>query len=151
MKQAEEVVGAAVVAGVLVAPRQGTAAKLGGAIASQVGGSLGKVSTEMVLEGRGKGASPLPTGGWSYGYLAVTDDELVLAKVKQGLVGQKAVEVLARAGRDAVQGAEIGKGKLTSPLTIAFAGDETWSFDVPRAKVKDARGLLDALGVAAPA
>ena len=64
---------------------------------------------------------------------------------KQGLTKPKAVSVLARAPRSEVLSAALGDGKLTKPLVIAFRGDVTWEFEIPRVMWKDAEKVLTAL------
>src|SRR3712207_1500086 len=120
MKNAKEQIGAEIVAGCIVTPKSSAAAKMAGAVASQVAGSLGKVTAEMATERRGNGTSPLPAGAWNHGYLALTNDELVLARAKQGLVGMKCQEVLARTPRATIRTVEVGSGKMTASLTITF-------------------------------
>ena len=144
MKNAKEQIGADIVAGCIVTPKSSAAAKMAGAVASQVAGSVGQVTAEMASERRGAGTSPLPAQAWSHGYLALTDDELVLASAKQALIGMKCGEVLARTPRQAIQHMEIGKGKLTAPLTITFEDGQTWEVDVPRANVKQAKAMAEA-------
>ena len=141
MKNAKEQIGADVEAGCIVTPKSSAAAKMAGAVAGQVAGSIGQVTAEMTTERRGASTSPLPAGAWSHGYLALTQSELVLARAKQGLVGMKCQEVIARTQRDAIQAIELGSGKLTAPLTVTFDDGQTWEVDVPRANLKHARAM----------
>jgi hypothetical protein len=76
-------------------------------------------------------------------YLAVTEDELALIKLK-GLVTFTLDEVIARVPRSDVASAELGSG-IASSLTITFGDRDSWQLEVPRPSKKNAQAVVDAL------
>ncbi len=146
MKGAQELVGTSIDAGCTVTAKGRSKAIATGGVAGAALGSAAQVAGQMQGARSGDGASPLPTGAASLGYLAVTADEVVLCQAKQGLVSPKAVGVLARAARAEVTGAVLGDGTLQRPLTITFANGVTWEFEIPRVQVKGAEQVLGVLG-----
>src|SRR5690348_17838107 len=120
MKGADDLIKAAIIAGSPVTSKGRAKAIMTGAVVGQVAGSIGKVGAEMGAERKGEGASPMPAKAFALAYLAVTADELVLLEAKNGLIGPKAVGVLATAPRSDVAGVEFGEGKLQAPLKLSF-------------------------------
>lgn len=131
MPDASRALGAPQVAGTWV-NRKGTAKKLVASVAGgQVGGAVGSIAAEQVA-GTSRTSMATPDFGRD-AYLVVSDDAIALVKTKQGLMKLKVTdEVLARAARADVAGAELGSGKLACPLTITFNDGGRWEFDVPR-------------------
>jgi hypothetical protein len=77
------------------------------------------------------------------GFLALTDAELALLKMKGQLI-PKPSEVITRVPRSEVVSAEVGTG-VVAPLTIKFAGGQLWQLEVSKLVLKDARAVADAL------
>ncbi|MGB2874500.1 MAG: hypothetical protein WBB76_03400 [Gaiellaceae bacterium] len=77
-------------------------------------------------------------------YLAVTEDELALIKLK-GLVTFTLDEVIARIPRSDVASTELGRG-IPSSLTIRFDNGDSWQLEVPRASRKHAQAVVHVLG-----
>jgi hypothetical protein len=78
-------------------------------------------------------------------YLAVTEDELALIKLKSGLVTFKLDEVIERVQRSDVASVQLGKG-LASSLMITFSSRDAWQLEVPRPAKKDAQAVVRVLG-----
>ncbi|HEX6653655.1 MAG TPA: hypothetical protein VF072_12995 [Thermoleophilaceae bacterium] len=94
---------------------------------------------------RHDGPSPLEPGTASIGMLAVTADEVVLLNGRRGMVKPVATGLAGRGPRSAVAGVELGKGKLTAPLRVAWRDGSAWEVDVPRGEAKRARALVERL------
>ena len=131
---ASSALGAPQIAGAWV-NRKGKGKRTMGAVAgAQIGGVVGAAVGAGL---RGKG-SPQPStetpefGG--FGFLAVSETDLVLVKGKQGLMGLKMTdEVVGKVPRSDVASIEIGPGRLVSPLTITFGNGGQWEVEVARA------------------
>lgn len=78
-------------------------------------------------------------------YLAVTEDEVVLFKAKQGFKSPSVTEELARLRRSDIQDSEFRSGYL-SHLTIRPLDGGPWEFEVQRVYKKAGRAVADALG-----
>jgi len=78
-------------------------------------------------------------------YLAVTEDEVVLFKAKQGFKSPSVSEEIGRLARGEIESSEYRGGYL-SHLTIRPREDGPWEFDVQRAYKKSGRAVADALG-----
>jgi hypothetical protein len=113
---ASHIVGSPQLAGVTVLPR-GMSKRQGSAI----GGSL---PARIALGPAGETASDAPNFE-RLAYLAVTDDELALVKVKTGRVTTKLDEVIVRIPCTDVASAELGSGVIC-PLTIRFGNGDIW-------------------------
>jgi hypothetical protein len=98
------------------------------------------------LGGKLGGATPTPSQTPRFGragFLALTQTEIALLTMKGQFI-PKLSEVLARKQRSEVISAELGTGAV-APLTIQFAGGETWQFEISKLVHKDARTLADSL------
>jgi hypothetical protein len=143
-------IGSPQVAGTQVSPRgagkqamawgAGTA---GGLIPAVIGAAAGQKAAKDAVKLRAE--SETPQFG-RLGFLALTDGELALVKMKPGLVSPKPVEVIARVQRSDIASIELGGGFPTVPLTVAFTNGETWSFEVPRLASGNAKELVSLLG-----
>jgi len=127
--------------------RRGTAKKLVSTVAGcQVAGAVGSLAAERVA---GRSSAPA-IGTPEFGrdaYLAVGENDVALVRAKQGLMKLKVTEeVVARASRSEVTGAELGGGKLACALTITFSDGDRWEFDVPRAGRSAAQRVVASLG-----
>jgi hypothetical protein len=74
------------------------------------------MAASIALGSKGDTASAAPDFG-RQAYVAVTDDELVLVKIKTGRWTTKLDEVIVRLPRTDVASAEVGSGVIC-PLTI---------------------------------
>ena len=148
---ASQLLGAPQIAGVKVNPRgmakrvagggRGVGAGAGGA--GILGGAIGsKIASKMQP---GSVPSESPDFGRN-AYLALTDDELALIKLKSGVVTLKFDEVLARVPRSDVTSAELGGGVSAVALTITFTNGTAWALEVPRPSKKHAEELVRAVG-----
>ena len=137
---ASALLGSPQIAGVKVAAvgvARAAARASGGTAGGLIGGELG---AKIV----GVKAIPAQTPQFGrVGFLALTQTELALVKMK-GQIILKPFEVVARMQRSEVISAELGAG-VVAPLTIKFAGGETWQFEVSKLVQKDARTLADSL------
>jgi hypothetical protein len=115
----------------------------GGLIPAVIGAAAGQKAGKDAAKLRAE--SQTPRFG-RLGFLALSDGELALVKMKQGLVRPKPVEVVARVARGDIASIELGGGFPTAPLTVAFASGETWSFEVPRLASGNAKELVSLLG-----
>lgn len=147
---ASELIGAPQIAGVKVMSRgatMGRAVNQGGlAVGGLIGAAGGALASGKTAK---KGAADRAETPEFKGQalLALTDDEVVLVKLKQGAMSAKPTEVLARAPRDQVTTAELAGG-LVPKLSIAFADGSAWSMDVPRVVKKqgDTNRIVELLG-----
>jgi hypothetical protein len=114
---ASKVLGSPQLAGVKVVPL-GRTAKAAGGIA--IGGAV-----SAVMRAPGRGADMTPNCG-RLAYLAVTDSELALVRIK---IGGRMSEVIKRVPRAQVRSAEYGKGIMAAPLTITFDDGSTWRLE----------------------
>jgi hypothetical protein len=133
---ASQVLGSTQLAGVKVNPR-GMAKRVGGAVA-------GQLPARIVYGPSDQTTSESPRFG-RLAYLAVTDDELALIRLKSGLVTVKLDEVIVRIPRSDVASAELGSG-VASPLTITFGNGDSWRLEVPPPNKKHAQAVVHALG-----
>jgi len=63
-------------------------------------------------------------------FLAVTDRELALIRIRPGGLNGRLGEVLARVPRGDVASARVSPGVLRTNLTIGFTDGDTWEFEV---------------------
>jgi hypothetical protein len=133
---ASQVMGSPQLAGVKVNPR-GMAKRVAGGVA-------GRLPARIVYGSSDQTTSESPNFG-RLAYLAVTDDELALIKLKSGLVTLKLDEVIMRIPRSDVASAELGSG-IASPLTITFGNGDSWELEVPPPNQKHAQAVVHALG-----
>ena len=79
--------------------------------------------------------------------LALTEDDIALVKVRQGLTGFKVTdEVVARVPHSSIASIELGKSTLGAPpLTITLTGGTTWNLEVAKVDTKRARRLIEFL------
>jgi hypothetical protein len=145
---ASQVLGSPQLAGVKVNPRGAARSRVAGSAGFGVGGILGGVigATAGTRAERRQAqiASETPKFG-RVGYLAVTEHELALIKLKSSLVTFELDEVIARVPRSDVASAELGRG-LASSLTITFGNRDSWQLEVPRPQKKQAQAVVHALG-----
>jgi hypothetical protein len=132
---ASTLLGSPQLAGVKVNPR-GMSKRVAGNIA-------GRLPARVVYGSVGSTTSESPNFG-RLAYLAVTDSELALIKLKSGLVTSKLDEVIARIPRSDVSTVELGSGWVT-PLTITFSNGDTWQLEVPPPNKKHAQAVVHAL------
>ena len=147
MADASKALGAPEIAGAWI-ERKGFAKKEMNAIASaEIGGMLGAaVGTGLSGKATPKPTAETPSFG-AYAYLALSANDLVLVKAKQGLTGLKLTDdVIASVPRSAVASVELGQGKVSSPFTITFSDGGTWELEVARARRRGAERVIAELG-----
>lgn len=145
MKGAQELIGAPAEHGCLVRPKGGATAVFTGNVGGAVAGAVGRATADTIADAGDGGGSGLKAGAWSIGYLALAEGQLVLVQGKPGLVGNKATGVVARIPTASVLRSELGSGTLSAPLSLTTS-DGVWELEVPRAELRKARALLEALG-----
>jgi hypothetical protein len=133
---ASHIIGSAQLAGVTVLPK--------GMSKRQAGATGGSLAARIALGPTGETASNAPDFG-RMAYLAVTDSELALVKVKTGRVTTKLDELIVRVPRTDVASAELGSGVIC-PLTITFGNGDIWRLEVSRLNKKHAQAVVDAFG-----
>jgi hypothetical protein len=133
---ASHIIGSPQLAGVTVLPR--------GMSKRQSSATGGGLAARIALGPTGETASDAPNFG-RMAYLAVTDSELALVKVKTGRVTTKLDEVIVRIPCTDVASAELGSGVI-SPLTITFGDGDIWRLEVSRLNKKHAQAVVHALG-----
>jgi hypothetical protein len=132
---ASTVLGSPQLAGVKVNPR-GMSKRVAGNV-------VGRLPARIVYGSSGQTTSEAPNFG-RLAYLAVTDSELALIKLKSGLVTSKLDEVIVRIPRSDVVSAELGSGIVT-PLAITFGNGDSWQLEVPPPNKKHAQAVVHAL------
>jgi hypothetical protein len=137
---ASAALGAPQVAGSVVNPRglgrKMTGMALGGLVGSAVAG----------MGNKNKQPGNMPNIG-KVGFLAVSGNDVALVKTKSGLWKMKLTdELLARRSRSEIVSSELKGGMMVATLSINFTDGDVWSFDVPRARKKSAKQVLQALG-----
>jgi hypothetical protein len=142
MKNAEKHIQNPITDSCLVMPKGATKGIMGGALVGAVAGSAGKAANDQVAAMRS--GAPLAGGTASLGLLALTDDEIVLLDGRRGMVRPVATGLAGSVQRSALVDAELGTGRLSSPLRLSFEDGSSWQLEVPRKYVKDARRLLEA-------
>jgi hypothetical protein len=111
----------------------------------QARNQAGTLAAGIVHGGPPLGRADTPPFG-RLAYLAVTDQELALVKLRsRKVVRLKAAEVIARVPRSQLQTAELGPG-YAAPLTIIFGDGGTWRLEVPPPSKRYAREVMHALG-----
>lgn len=143
MKNADKYISEPIEGSCLVMPSSAAKGIFAGAVAGAVVGSAARAASDTVTASRDKQASPLQTGTASLGMLALTADEVVLLNGRRGMIKPVATGLAGRASRGGIVDAELGSGKLTAPLRLAWADGSTWVVDVPRAEQKRARALVE--------
>ena len=134
---ASGLLGAKEVAGVEVSSK-GLARKLTAALAGQVTGAAHAIP--------GEGPSPLAAFGRT-GYLAVSKRDLILVKMRSGLLTMKLTDtVLARVPRKQIASLQWDGGKMLSHLAITFSNGVVWELDVTNASRRSAESVVRALG-----
>jgi hypothetical protein len=113
---------------------------VGGALGAVVGATASTITDERQIK-RKEGADAPDFGRAAY--LAVTDRELALIKLK-GFATFKLDEVIERIPRSEVNAAEIREG-IAPSLTITFGNGQSWQFEFGRVVKKDARAVIRAL------
>jgi hypothetical protein len=126
---------------------KGTAKKLVASVAGrEFAGAVGSIAATSIAGRPSEGVTDTPDFGRD-AYLAISDSEIALVKVKQGVMKLKLTDKLhARAARTEVAHAELGSGKLACPLTITFANGSRWELDVPRGGKGAAEKVVSLLG-----
>jgi hypothetical protein len=84
------------------------------------------------------------TPAFDVAVLAVTEDELVLVSLTDGL-RQKAAGVLRRVPLSEVRTCELKRARLASPLTITFRDGGSWLLEVARLNLADGKRLAAAV------
>jgi hypothetical protein len=141
---ASAALGAPEIAGTLVNPTGYTKKAIAGTAGRQVAGMVGSAAGALATRDRDQGVSGLPDFG-RVGYVAVSATEVVVVKTKFGWRMTPTDEALARAPRSELASAVLEEGKLISHLTLRFANDQVWAFDIPRSDKKTARAVVAAL------
>ena len=141
---ASQMLGMPQIAGVLVNPR-GLASATAAPTALAAGGPLvGTLAAGVIQDAESDpGREETPRFGRA-AWLAVTERDLALVKLK-GLVKAKLDEVIAKISREDVTAIELGDGKLTRPMVIAFADGTHWQLEVAPQLVKRAQSVIEAL------
>jgi hypothetical protein len=101
---------------------------------------------KLVAERAEAAAAQTPSYG-NRGYLALTDDDLVLVGVDAS-VRVKLTEPLVTTSRTQVASAEIGKAGVilgSLPLRITLTNGDEWLFEIPRAVRRKGRQLVTEL------
>jgi hypothetical protein len=133
-------------AGTFVEPKGTIRSIIGRGTANVFGAASRAVDAVVVanVEGQMAGSSPVPPG--SIAYLGVTADAVILFRAKRGLLKPKATdELIANAPRTEVATAAVAEGRLASVLTLTFADQSSWTFDIPKIHLKGAREIAAAL------
>jgi hypothetical protein len=108
-------------------------------------GPIGAVSSKIVFHGSQQAdVSQTPFFGRN-GLLAVTAEELVLIKLKSGLVTLKPDIVVARVPRADVVSAEISGGGVAPGLTVSLRTGVTWFVEFTRPSKRHAESVVDDL------
>ena len=145
---ASDLLGSRQLAGAKVNPRGWARSKVAGSAGIGVGGLLGAAISatagSKADQQQARMGSDTPDFG-RVAYLAVTEGELALIKLKSGGLTFKVDEVLERVPRSNVKSVEMGGG-LASSLLITFEDRDSWQLEVPRPAKKDARAVVTALG-----
>jgi len=146
MADAADVLGAPEVAGAWV-NRRGKAKRTMSTVAgAEIGGAVGSVVGAGISQGSPRPTAETPDFG-GFAYLALSADELVLVKGKQGLMKLKMPdEVVAKVPRSDVVSIEAGEGKIAAPLTITFSDGGQWDLEVARAHRSAAEQVVAELG-----
>jgi len=146
MADAADVLGAPEVAGAWV-NRRGKAKRTMSTVAgAEIGGAVGSVVGAGISQGSPRPTAETPDFG-GFAYLALSADELVLVKGKQGLMKLKMTdEVVAKVPRSDVVSIEAGEGKIAAPLTIMFSDGGQWDLEVARAHRSAAEQVVAELG-----
>jgi hypothetical protein len=146
---ASSVLGSPQLAGVKVNPRGAGRSKIaasaglgGGVVGAAIGAGAGMKAERK--QAQIASASETPNFG-RLAYLAVTEGELALIKLKSGMVTVHLDEVIARVPRSDVASAELGGG-VSPSLTITFGIGGSWQLEVPRPSKKHAQEVVHALG-----
>lgn len=145
MKHAEQLIGSPAEHSILVRPKGGAKAVFTAGVSSAVAGSAVRAAADVATSSGDGGGSGLEAGASTIGCVALTSDEIVVLQGKQGMLGPKATGVAGRLPRARVRAAELGSGKLSSPLSVTLDDGTAWDFEVPRSDVKKARALVAAL------
>ena len=132
---ASQLLGSPQLAGAKVNPR-GMARRVAGGVA-------GTLPARIVYGPSNRTASDTPKFG-RLAYLAVTESELALIKLRSGVVRVFLDEVVERVPRTQVASAELGGG-VAPPLTIIFSDGSNWDFEVPRPSKGHAKSVVGAL------
>lgn len=114
----------------------------GGLVGSAIGAARGMKADQEKVQIAAESETP------DFGrlaYLAVTESELALIKLRSAVVTVHLDEVVARIPRSDVTSAELGGG-VSPSLTITFGGGDSWQLEVPRPSKKHAQEVVHALG-----
>lgn len=147
-KNIEDEIGGALVAGCVVNPPNSARSIAAGAAAKQLGSSVVGASQDAQVAAASADALPQPTGSWQAAYLALTETELVLVRVRRGMLRMQGDGVVARIPRSAVTGAAVGDSGLQRPLRLDLSDGTAWAFGLPKLEGGNAAELFAALGVA---
>lgn len=127
-----QLLGAPQLAGAKVNPR---------GMAKHVAGGVTGTLPARIAYGPTVRANPdTPTFG-RLAFLAVTESEVALIKLKSGVVRVFLDEVVERVSRSDVASAELGGG-VAPPLTVTFTDGSTWELEVPRPSMSHAKAVV---------
>ena len=133
-------------AGTFVEPKGTIRSIIGRGTANVFGPASRAVGAAMVANAEGQMAGSSPVAPGSIAYLGVTLDAVILFRAKRGLLKPKATdELIASAPRTEVASAVVAEGRLASVLTVTFADQSSWTFDIPKIHLKGAREVAAAL------
>jgi hypothetical protein len=134
---ASKVLGAAQIVGAIVNPRN--------TATTTVSGHLGIAGAAM-LRNMDVDKAGTPDIG-RVALLALTEDDLALVKVRQGLTGFRVTDkVVARVPHSSIASTELGKSTLGAPpLTIVLTDGTSWKLEVAKIGTKRARRLIELL------
>jgi hypothetical protein len=107
------------------------------------GGVAGTLPARIAYGPSVRATSDTPKFG-RLAFLAVTENELALIKLKSGVVRVFLDEVVERIPRTEVESAELGGG-VAPPLTIIFSDGSSWELEVPRPSKAHAKSVVDVL------
>ena len=149
MKGIEELIGAPATVGCVVNPPGSAGSIAAGAMARQLGaGATVGAHADGQVAAKSGGALPQPTGAWEAAYLAVTTSDVVLVRVKRGMLRPKPDAEIARVPRSAVTGYALREGGLQCPFALGLSDGSSWAFGLPKLHVKNAKALVAELGLA---
>ena len=135
---ASKVLGADQIVGAIVNPRN--TAKMA------ISGAAGVIAGSAMLKNMKVDRAGTPDIG-RVALLALTEDDLALVKVRQGLTGFKVTDqVVARVPHSSIASTELGKSTLGAPpLTITLTDGTTWNLEVAKIDTKRAKMLIELL------
>jgi len=132
----------AAIASTYVEPRGAVAGAIARVAGREVAGAVGGA----LAGGAADKAPKSPMGAGKIGFLAVFPDEVVLFAGKRGAFKPKPTsEVIGEMPRASVASASLERKAVKGILTLTLADGEKWEFDLPRAYLKGAEKVAQAL------